>query len=45
MEKKHGDHTESFGIRHNVGDIVGCFLDADLNRISKKGLRKIVNHM
>lgn len=39
MEKRHVNHAESFGVKHNVGDVVGCFLDADRNFISKKGFR------
>lgn len=35
MEKLHGDHKEVFGVKYSVGDIVGCFLDADDHNISK----------
>jgi hypothetical protein len=35
MEKKHGDHVESFGEKIKVHDVVGCFLDAGRNVISK----------
>jgi hypothetical protein len=35
MKKKHADHTESFGVKMKIGDVVGCFLNADLNSISK----------
>jgi hypothetical protein len=34
--KRHGNHGERFGIRYIVGDVVGCFLDADRNCISKR---------
>lgn len=39
MKKKHGDHIECFGVRHNVGDVVGCFLNADTHCISKRRKR------
>ena len=42
MEKMHANHTESFGVRYDIGDVVGCFLDADMNFISKKkNFRKV----
>lgn len=42
MTKKHGDHIESFGVKYRVGDIVGSFLDADRNCISKN-IERIVS--
>lgn len=42
MKKKHGDHIESFGVRHSVGDVVGCFLDAETNCISKNAIAKTI---
>lgn len=36
MKKQHGVHIESFGERHHVGDVIGCFLDADRGCLSKK---------
>lgn len=35
MKKKHNNHTESFGVKIKVHDTVGCFLNADMNCISK----------
>ena len=45
MERSHGGHKEPFGSRLVVGDIVGCFLDADrssISKIDKKNLRHCV---
>lgn len=36
MKKQHGIHIESFGERSHLGDVIGCFLDADRRCLSKK---------
>lgn len=42
MEKRHADHVECFGVRHHVGDVVGCFLDANRHCISKERYEPLI---
>ena len=45
MIKLHGGSRYSYGRRFRVGDVIGCFMDANEKTLSKRRERKRVDEL